>query len=250
MGFLDRLIGKGKAKPKPYAQERPKVNQPSAKPAPSEEVAELIAALDDEDAQVRLKAAIELYHHPGEATIAALTKVLKDNDLEVRGCAAESLRLLGDRRAVEPLLEMLKTEPEDSRAYCFIIGALRELGAGVTAERVIEQQRKAEISATGGPKAGKIRQMEEVGNKLSGTGSNFESAFESLFADMYDSDRDVRAEASQLLADNPSATKKLILIYQDCLKSDPRKSVLAGRVLGRKISAGKHGNGVGHWPSP
>jgi hypothetical protein len=34
-------------------------------------------------------------------------------------------------------------------------------------------------------------------------------------------------------------TKKLVSIYKECLNSDPRKSVLSGRVLGRKIDGGK-----------
>ena len=180
--------------------------------------------------------------HPGDAVVAALIRALKDRDQEVRGDAAESLRVIAARRSwrveAKPLLEALETEPEDSKARHYIMGALRELGAGAAVERMMEQKQKAKIEASGGPKAEKIRQMEELGHRLRGTGAEFETAFENLFLDLRDEDADIRAEAARRLGDSPNAMRKLTSIYQDCLDSDPRKSILAGRVLGRKIDAG------------
>ena len=56
---------------------------------------------------------------------------------------------------------------------------------------------------------------------------------------MENKDPDVRAEASKLLAHSPKAISKLISGYREFIDRDPRKSVLAGRVLGRKMDGGK-----------
>jgi len=80
--------------------------------------------------------------------------------------------------------------------------------------------------------------MEQQAYKGLGAASDADAAFESLFTDLENDDPDVRAEASRLLADVPNARRKLICLYQGNLNSNPRKSILAGRVLGRKISAG------------
>ena len=71
---------------------------------------------------------------------------------------------------------------------------------------------------------------------LLGTGSKADSAFESLFEELQNDDPDIRAEASRLLSKNPKTIEKLVSVYQNCIDSEPRKGVLAGRVLGRNIS--------------
>ncbi len=91
--------------------------------APSGEVSSLIEFLQDSDSSVRLKAAVELHRYPGEPTVSALIKALKDKDPEVRGAAAESLRLIRDHRAVEPLIEVLERDTENSPVY-YAINAL------------------------------------------------------------------------------------------------------------------------------
>lgn len=105
-------------------------------------------------------------------------------------------------------------------------------------EETREWKRKAEIEASGGEKAEKFRAMEQQAHKLWGTQPDADAAFQSLFADLQNNDPDVRAEASQLLADSRNALQRLISIYQECLNSDPRRASLAGRVLGRKIAKG------------
>jgi HEAT repeat protein len=108
----------------------------------------LIKALEDQEAKTRLKAAGELYQFPGDATVTALIKALKDSDPEVRGCAVESLRLLGDSRAVEPLIEVLETDTEHTPLY-YAINALGELHTARAVEALISalETRKGDLSS-------------------------------------------------------------------------------------------------------
>ena len=115
---------------------------------------------------------------------------------------------------------------------------LRVLECGRVTEETRERKRKAEIEAGGGDKAAKLRAMEEQARGLWRSGPDFDAPFQSLFADLEHRDPDVRAEASRLLADAPNAARKLISIYEECLKSDPRRASLAGRALGRKMAKG------------
>lgn len=105
-------------------------------------------------------------------------------------------------------------------------------------EETQEWKRKAEIQAEGGDKAAKLQALEARGRKLWGGGPDFDNAFGSLLTDLENSDPDIRAEASRLLAEGPNAIGRVISIYQECLNSDPRRAGLAGRVLGRKIAKG------------
>jgi len=115
---------------------------------------------------------------------------------------------------------------------------LRVMECRKITEETQEWKRKAEIEAGGGDKATRLRAMEEKGRKLWSSGSDVDTAFESLFGDLEDGDPDVRAEASRLLAEARNALQRLISMYQECLSSDPRRASLAGRVLGRKIAKG------------
>lgn len=108
MSWWSKLFG---SRPKP----EPTRTNPRAES--SGEVSRLISALQHEDTRTRLNAAMDLYHHPGEATVTALVKALKDPDPEVRGCAAESLRLLRASSAVGPLIEVLETDSEHGPKY-------------------------------------------------------------------------------------------------------------------------------------
>jgi len=114
--------------------------------------------------------------------------------------------------------------------------SLRIMECRKVTDKVQTDKRKAEIKNEGGEKAEKFRAMEEIRLNLWSTGSKADSAFESLFEDLQNDDPDIRAEASRLLSINPNAIEKLVSIYQDCIDSEPRKGVLAGRVLGRNIS--------------
>ena len=67
----------------------------------------LIAVLKDNNANVRGSAA-EALGQIGAVAVEPLIAVLKDKDVNVRKSAAEALGQIGDTRAVEPLITMLK----------------------------------------------------------------------------------------------------------------------------------------------
>lgn len=69
--------------------------------------------------------------------------------------------------------------------------------------------------------------------------ASFEGAFDILFHYLRDVSPCVRWKASEALSDFPKSTARLIRIYQDYYDNDVRKSVLAGRVIGRKVDRGR-----------
>jgi tetratricopeptide (TPR) repeat protein len=99
-------------------------------------------------------------------------------------------------------------------------------------------QHKAQIESSGGEKAARLKAMEEQARGLWRSGSEFDATFDSLFTDLQDPDPDIRAESSRQLAEGREAILKLISIYQESLRSEPRRASLAGRVLGRKAAKG------------
>ena len=68
---------------------------------------------------------------------------------------------------------------------------------------------------------------------------SFEKAFEIIFNYLNDPSPLVRKTASETLSDFPKCTENLIHIYQKYYDNNVRKSILAGRVIGRKIDGGK-----------
>jgi len=70
----------------------------------------VIPLLDSPDHVLRLGAASVLQSVPGEETVAALRRAVRDELLEVRGMAAISLSILGDDGGAEVLIDL--TDPE------------------------------------------------------------------------------------------------------------------------------------------
>lgn len=229
MGFWDKLFGRGKAKET--------VTTP-AKPAQPEKSTESL----DERINRLWESARELGWSDAdrEKAVTMYTELLglvDESSTSYNVCAILRNRALSYRslKNYDAALEDLARELEIAQRKG---DQLRVMECQKITNETHEWKRNAEIEAGGGPKAEKIREMEEVGRGLWGTEAKFETAFEALFSDLQDGDPDVRAAAARLLADNPNAIRKLISVYQDCLDSDPGKGVLAGRVLGRKMDAG------------
>lgn len=88
----------------------------------------LVDALDDPDAGVRVAAAGILRKVAGPATIEHLAHALADPDPGVRREAALALAELGDRRALEPLLESVLHD-HNQRPAVVALGQLRDAGA-------------------------------------------------------------------------------------------------------------------------
>lgn len=103
-------------------------------------VDDLIATLKTGDEQARANAAVQLYKHPCDASVKALSEALKDSSTEVVDNAAESLRVMAVRGAYKidpkPLLEALKAQPRlGSLKTC-----LRELGLQHEVDEITERQ--------------------------------------------------------------------------------------------------------------
>jgi hypothetical protein len=89
------------------------------------------------------------------------------------------------------------------------------------------------------PKEEKIRKIKEVFLQLFSQGEQFDIAFEALFSALKDKDPEIKAIASIHLAQSPVSIEKLISIYKTSIATDKYRAILAGRVLGRKLSQGK-----------
>lgn len=79
---------------------------PSLSESANAEVLKQIAALKDQNAQVRAQAAAALGKTCDQRVISPLIGLLKDADPQVRVAAVEALGRLGDRTAIEPLIEL------------------------------------------------------------------------------------------------------------------------------------------------
>jgi HEAT repeat protein len=95
----------------------------------------LIAALKDENVEVRRAAARSLSNHRDRRAVPALIEALKDSDAEVRMCAADALGEFADARAVPGLAALLKDGSKDVRRAA--LGALDEFADQVPDETIL-----------------------------------------------------------------------------------------------------------------
>jgi len=92
-------------------------------------------------------------------------------------------------------------------------------------------------SSIGSSKPEKLQRMKMDGETLWLRGAKAQAAFELLFADLESDDPDIRTHAYRLLIDDvPDVLGKLIDVYRDSVHMDPKRSSIAGRVLGRKLA--------------
>jgi thioredoxin-like negative regulator of GroEL len=206
MGIRDWLLGRTKRVPGTNTARKLEGVIPPQAPTLSTQVRELIERLRGKDEEGRFRAAMELYRHPQPAVAKALIDALHDQSPRVRGCAAESLRCIVVDGSCKvdpaPVLEALRSEPEQSEAHYYIMGALRAMGAGAVAERVIEERHKAEIATKGGPEAEKLGEMARTVQDLRSGEKDFEAAFASLLGDLRSESAEVRREASSRMLKN------------------------------------------------
>ncbi len=102
-------------------------------------LAYLHEALQNPISEIRLEAAILLRRCPDKQSVPSLIAVLHDTDPIVRGEAAETLGMLGDQSAIEPLIECLKYR--DSRwGPAWALGQLRDLRAVEALSRALEEE--------------------------------------------------------------------------------------------------------------
>jgi len=79
----------------------------------------------------------------------------------------------------------------------------------------------------------------EEGHNLWQEGPVVEKAFNKLFNYLYDQNPKVRKFAAETLSNDSKSLVKLIQIYRDYYNTDVRKSIIAGRVAGRKADNGE-----------
>ncbi len=106
-------------------------------------IAEVIAALGDADAGIRLEAAQSLGKRADASAVPALVRAIEDADPDVRVAAVEALGAIGDPTAVEPLLAVVKTQPEvtvenGELRYTAALTALGRIGGTAAIQRLLE----------------------------------------------------------------------------------------------------------------
>jgi beta-lactamase regulating signal transducer with metallopeptidase domain len=100
--------GSNDSQPEDSKQARDSTTKPSPSPTGDQYVESLLAALKDEDFQVRDDAITELGKLGDRRAVEPLIALLKDPNVYIRDNAINALGLIGDRSAVEPLLESLR----------------------------------------------------------------------------------------------------------------------------------------------
>lgn len=228
MGFLDRLLGKGKAKGAPSTQAESSTRQvPGSADERALRLWESVKKLGVSEADRR-------------KAVAMCTEILglldpNTTSLHVgvifwqRGV---SYRLLKNYDAAVADLQQALEFGQRRGDYSLVLDSQRVM------EEIRQEKRRAEIEAGGGEKAARLQALEQQAHQLWRTDPESDAAFEGLFANLQDADPDIRLAASRLLAEPPNAVRRLISIYQQNLASDPRRAYLAGRVLGRTIAKG------------
>jgi HEAT repeat protein len=101
----------------------------------------LIAALDDEHPNVRIRAAASLGKIKDPKAVEPLIALLTDDNDSVRGAAAAALGELEDSRAMEPLIAMVRKEYLAFLPIKCGLEALAKLGHAGAAKAVLEHRR-------------------------------------------------------------------------------------------------------------
>lgn len=91
----------------------------------------------DEDPKVRATCAKILGRFEAKSASVALIWALKDTEVEVRKSAAQALGVLHERRALKPLTQLLKKEPDWAMRWTIVV-AMRTMGDRRAAPLLIE----------------------------------------------------------------------------------------------------------------
>lgn len=183
----------------------------------------LVAALRDQDSDVRSRTA-EVLVQIGEPAVESLIRALRDDDRWVRRGVAEALGRIEDRRAVEPLIEVLGDELAaweaaealgqigDGRAIEPLIAAMRDELVGWAAAEALVQIGAPAVEPLIGALGDELarRAAAEALVKIG------ESAVEPLIRALQDRDRTVRQAAAKALREiGEPAVEPLIKALQD-----------------------------------
>lgn len=211
---------------------------PHAAPVNREHQSRLIGLAGSSDAELRARAVADLGLFPTEEAAEALIKAVKDRDVQVRAAAAYSIRAIAGkaRIAVTPVMDALQLEPADSPALFPLVGALRALGPGVAAERVIAEKLGWGLSRAKQAKIDRMIVLRETAAHLTPDPVEVGPPFDDIFDQLTDDDPDIRADARNILAENRYVTRRLWAIHNELMETEPRRAMLAGRVLGHRLN--------------
>lgn len=201
-------------------------------------LARQIRLAESSDPGVRKRAATEMAKLPSDEAGEALVKLVKDRDPEVRAAAAYSIRdIAGKARVpVTPVMDALQLEQADSPALFPLVGALRALGPGVAAERVVAEKLGWGMSRAKQAKIDQMIVLRETAAELTPHPVEVGPPFDAIFEQLTNEDPDIRAEARDILAENRYVTRRLWSIYNELMEQEPRRAMLAGRVIGHRLN--------------
>ncbi len=209
-----------------------------APPVNQEQQTRLIRLLDSADADLRARAAADLGRFPTDEAAQALVKAVKDRKAEVRATAAYSIRAIAGqvRVPVTPVMDALQLEPADSPALFPLVGALRALGPGAAAENVVAEKLGWGLSRAKQSKIDRMIALRETAAELTPDPVEIGPPFDEIFDHLTDDDPDIRMDAKRILAENRYAVRRLWAIHNELMETEPRRAMLAGRVLGHRLN--------------
>lgn len=197
-----------------------------------QDVHELINRLNDDDSDIRAKAAVELGRMKDVHAVPSLLRALLDESAYVRWEAAEALGRIGDPTAVVPLVKALKDEDEAVRWEA--AEALGELGDHFALEPLIESLKDEDefVRYTAAKSLGKLKNPLAVDSLIKALQDKDEdvrwyalvslgeigdiATIDPIVALLYDEDSDVREEAADVLLEfgwQPKNEKEEIAFY-------------------------------------
>jgi hypothetical protein len=202
------------------------------------EQARLIGRLRAPALEWRVQAAEALAAYPTDVAGAALAEAVRDREVSVREAAARSIRAIAveARVPVTPVMDALQLEPVDSPALFSLVAALRELGPGEAAERVVIEKKGWGIARASRSKIDEMVALREKLVEFSADSVAMEVAFDELFSRLDDPDPDIRHDVRGSLASNRYSVRPLWSIYNELLDTEPRRAVLAGRAFGHRLN--------------
>jgi hypothetical protein len=204
-----------------------------------EQQTRLIGLLGSADVELRARAAADLGLFPTDEAAEALVKAVKDREAQVRAAAAFSIRAIAGqaRVSVTPVMDALQLEPADSAALFPLVGALRALGPGVAAERVVAEKLGWGMSRAKQAKLDRMIALREIAAEMATPDQiKIGPPFDEVFDHLTDDDPDVRLDAKRILAENRYTVRRLWAIHNELMDTEPRRAMLAGRVLGHRLN--------------
>jgi HEAT repeat protein len=184
----------------------------------------LIAALKDENVEVRRAAARSLSNHRDRRAVPGLIEALKDSDAEVRMCAAEALGEFADPRAVPGLAALLKDGSKDVRRAA--LNALDEFADKVPDETILASLNDSDADV-------RMAALSLASNRLSSGDQDgdrpadprYVAAFTRLLADP---NVDVRSHAASALGEaRPREAPSALLLAAKDKNADVRINVVS-----------------------